>query len=80
MKTNTAENIVNEIKKEIRSAGLPIEFAFLYGSYAKGKEKEGSDIDIAILFREDEYSKNPLGVLGSIQISRNLSNRYLKRH
>ncbi len=58
--------LTNEIKKGIRGAGLPVELVYLYGSYAKGKEKEGSDIDIAVLFEEVEYAKDPLGALGRI--------------
>jgi predicted nucleotidyltransferase len=55
--------IRKEIKKEIKTARLPIKLIYIYGSYAKGKEKEGSDIDIAVLFDEIEYSKNPLTAL-----------------
>jgi len=46
---NTVKNI---LKKEPN-----IEFAFLFGSYAKGEETEFSDIDIAIYTKEqkDKY-------------------------
>lgn len=36
-----------------------IEFAFIYGSYAKGKEKGSSDIDIVVVgsFSRDEFTR-----------------------
>ena len=49
------ETIKHKAKREIRAANLPIMFAYLYGSLAKGKEKESSDVDIATLLNEDEY-------------------------
>ncbi|MDH5203666.1 MAG: nucleotidyltransferase domain-containing protein [Nitrospirota bacterium] len=61
------ETIKHKAKREIRAANLPIMFAYLYGSLAKGKEKESSDVDIAILLNEDEYSSDPLTVFGNIQ-------------
>jgi len=61
------ETIKNVAKREIRAAKLPIILAYLYGSFAKGKEKESSDIDIAILLKEDKYSSDPLTVFGNIQ-------------
>ncbi len=59
--------LTNEIKKGIQREGLPVELVYLYGSYAKGKERKKSDIDIAILFNESEYAKDPLVALGKIQ-------------
>jgi len=38
------ENITNKYKKEIKEI-------ILYGSYAKGTQKEDSDIDILVLFK-----------------------------
>jgi len=41
---------------------LSIVAAFLFGSYAKGKEKSSSDIDVALLLSEMKTSDfNPLG-------------------
>ena len=39
------KNYTEELKKD----GLPIEKVILYGSYAKGKAKKWSDIDICII-------------------------------
>lgn len=64
---NIIETVRDEIKKEIRTAKLPVILVYLYGSYAKGMEKVGSDIDIAVLLKEDAYSKNPLGAVRSLQ-------------
>ncbi|MDP2752898.1 MAG: nucleotidyltransferase domain-containing protein [Nitrospirota bacterium] len=61
------ETIKHKAKREIRKEKLPIVLTYLYGSVAKGKEKESSDIDIAILLKEDEYSDDPLSVFGSVQ-------------
>jgi len=60
------ETIKHKAKREIHKEKLPIVLAYLYGSFAKGKEKEGSDIDIAILLKEDEYSTDPLSVFGNV--------------
>ncbi len=54
-----------EIKKEISSSKLPVLIAYLYGSYAKGRERKGSDIDIAVLIEEDAYSKDALCFQGT---------------
>lgn len=41
------EGIGNELRNAI--ANLKVKFAFIYGSYAKGEEREGSDIDLMII-------------------------------
>ncbi|MBF0416352.1 MAG: nucleotidyltransferase domain-containing protein [Magnetococcales bacterium] len=33
----------------VRQKGIPVDFAVLYGSYARGKETEWSDIDVMIV-------------------------------
>lgn len=43
----TLRNLEGEIKKEYRA-----EVIGLFGSYTRGKEKEGSDIDILVRFLE----------------------------
>jgi len=70
------ETITRHAKKEFENNGLAVELAYIYGSFAKGKEKAGSDIDIAILLKEDKYVKNPLNMLGKVQ---NLAERIEKR-
>ncbi|MBA4394405.1 MAG: nucleotidyltransferase domain-containing protein [Desulfobacca sp.] len=40
---------VNRFLDKLRENGIPIEAAYLFGSYAKGKGKEWSDIDVAVI-------------------------------
>jgi predicted nucleotidyltransferase len=61
------ETIKHKAKREIHAAKLPVVLAYLYGSLAKGKEKESNDLDLAILLKEDEYSNDPLSIFGSVQ-------------
>jgi predicted nucleotidyltransferase len=41
--------IANEYLKEVRRLGIKVDKAYLFGSYAKGKVWEGSDLDICII-------------------------------
>lgn len=41
--------IVKRYLQKVRNSGIKIEKAYLYGSYAKGKNQKDSDIDIAIV-------------------------------
>ncbi|VAW26695.1 Nucleotidyltransferase [hydrothermal vent metagenome] len=45
------KSIINTVKKYLKiiPPDLNVKRAFLFGSYAKGKEKEDSDIDIALV-------------------------------
>ncbi len=58
------QDVLNRLKKilkrEIKLRKLPIEIVYIHGSYAKGREHKGSDIDIAVLFNEREYAKTPM--------------------
>jgi predicted nucleotidyltransferase len=52
------QRIINILKKYIESipATFGLRSAFLFGSYAKGSEKEDSDLDIAlVLDHMDDY-------------------------
>jgi predicted nucleotidyltransferase len=45
-------SILNSVKTfidQLKERGIPVEAAYLFGSYAKGREKEWSDIDVAII-------------------------------
>lgn len=46
--------------KEIRARKLPVEIVYLYGSFARSMERAKSDIDLAFLFQEKAYRKDPL--------------------
>ena len=51
-KTKFTDREINNIKSYLDSYGDKIPFAFLFGSWAKGKQTPLSDIDIAIFFRD----------------------------
>lgn len=41
--------VVNKYAKELRKRGIKPERIILYGSWARGKEREGSDIDLIVI-------------------------------
>lgn len=43
------ENLLSEKLKSVEN----IEFAYLFGSYARGQQRESSDVDIAIFFKQN---------------------------
>jgi len=47
-----SRSILNTAKKYVHSipADMGVKKAYLFGSFAKGREREGSDIDIALIF------------------------------
>lgn len=47
--TDSVIKIIKKYIKELRSNNILVTEAILFGSYAKGTEKEESDIDIAII-------------------------------
>ena len=46
------ENLLNKIPG--------IERAFIYGSFAKNRERMGSDIDLCLIVRKNKFQENPL--------------------
>ncbi len=54
------EKIRHILHRKIKETKIPVEIVYLYGSYAKGKPSDKSDIDIAILYDEVFYSREPL--------------------
>ena|SRR4030067_2003484 len=48
-KRREIENIIKRYITELKRLGVDVSQVILYGSYAKGKPKEYSDIDIAII-------------------------------
>ena len=67
---------VTEFKKLLQADNLPILKLYVFGSYAKGNAREGSDIDVAVVssqFRSQWsaldylYSKLPYGLGWTIE-------------
>lgn len=46
---NSIIEIVKRYLQKVRNAGIRVQKAYLYGSYAEGKNQKDSDIDIAIV-------------------------------
>ncbi len=51
------EHIIDQFIKELERNDIPVEKAFLYGSYATGTYDEWSDIDLAIVSRAFEGNR-----------------------
>lgn len=49
VKTDSAIKLIRRYIKELNKNNIPIQKAFIFGSYAKGSPKEESDIDIALV-------------------------------
>jgi predicted nucleotidyltransferase len=49
-------DIVKKYLAEVRRLGINIDRAYLFGSYAKGKVWEGSDMDICVI--SDNFGKD----------------------
>lgn len=45
---------INTLKNLIKQRGINIERVVVFGSYARGQEKKGSDLDIIIISRDFE--------------------------
>lgn len=46
------KNVISKTKlfvKKVQESGIKVNYAFLFGSYAKGKAKSYSDIDVCIV-------------------------------
>lgn len=48
--------LIRKFLKRLFQEGIPIEKAFLYGSYARGEQDEESDIDVMLV--SEVYDKN----------------------
>lgn len=48
-KRQEIENIIDRYVSKLKQLGVEVSQVILYGSYAKGKPKEYSDIDIAVV-------------------------------
>ena len=52
MGKNQALKIIRKFVKRLRQEGIAVDRAILYGSFAVGKERRDSDIDVAIVSRD----------------------------
>ena len=52
MNTRTQTEIIPKIQQYL--ATQPVERAWLFGSFSRGEEREDSDVDILVDFKEDE--------------------------
>lgn len=57
--TPAADRPVEEVVRQVVEA-YPVEFAVLFGSYAKGTETQESDVDIAVAFDGDRSPQERL--------------------
>jgi hypothetical protein len=48
-KRREIENLISRFAHNLRAMGIDVYKIFLYGSYAKGRPKEYSDIDVAVV-------------------------------
>ena len=48
-KTRDIKIIIEKFKKELKKAGINPQRTILYGSYARGEQKEYSDIDVIVI-------------------------------
>jgi len=48
-KRREIENLISRFAHNLRAMGIDVNKIFLYGSYAKGRPKDYSDIDVAVV-------------------------------
>ena len=49
-------DVTKKYLAEVRRLGINVDQAYLFGSYAKGKVWEGSDLDVCVV--SDDFGKN----------------------
>ncbi|MBI5873240.1 MAG: nucleotidyltransferase domain-containing protein [Candidatus Omnitrophica bacterium] len=49
---SSVKEIIGEYKKALEILGVRVERAILYGSFARGRQREDSDIDLVIISRD----------------------------
>lgn len=50
--TSELEKIITRFRQELERSGIRCEQILLYGSYAHGKPREGSDIDLIVISKD----------------------------
>ncbi len=58
------KNIVLKYREKIESSGIPVERMILFGSYARGKERIDSDIDICVV--SSKLGKDEITEIGKL--------------
>ena len=58
------KNIVLRYREKIEDAGIPVERIVLFGSYARGKARKDSDIDICVV--SPELGKDEMTEIGKL--------------
>jgi len=57
----TINSVIQQYVTDVKKA-IPIDKVYLYGSYAKGKQQDGSDVDICF-FSQAFETRQPLDIL-----------------
>ena len=66
--------LIRKFLKRLLQEGIPVEKAFLFGSFARGEENEESDIDVMLV--SDVFDRNDDQVVGKTwRISRSINTR-----
>ncbi|OGY15896.1 MAG: hypothetical protein A2784_04335 [Candidatus Chisholmbacteria bacterium RIFCSPHIGHO2_01_FULL_48_12] len=58
--SDTPENLIEKYRQALEAEGIPVEKMILFGSYAKGKAKPWSDVDVCVVsssFGKDPYQE-----------------------
>lgn len=58
--SDTPVNLIKKYKKVLENAGIPVTKMILFGSYAKGRAKPWSDIDVCVVssvFGKDSHEE-----------------------
>ncbi|MBM4137443.1 MAG: nucleotidyltransferase domain-containing protein [Nitrospira sp.] len=70
--SSARDSMINKLKKVVKELISPAEnfvlAVYVFGSYAKGKEKAKSDIDLAFVFHERFYKEHPLKALQKAEL------------
>ncbi len=74
--TARVKNILKEIKKGLsRLYGKRLRGLILYGSYARGDDREGSDLDILVIL--NDFERSPIELDRTEDLMSELSLKYL---
>ena len=63
MATDEVIEIVRQYCLLLNASGIPVEKAFLYGSYARGEQNPDSDIDVMLVSKQFDGNDPQSGIL-----------------